>query len=103
MNKLIMVSVVSLMSLTVGCANNAHPVLQPPVAAHTVVVVPPAAIQPSHQEEVPCGHSLTVKLGKLDVDLPKGGTLDIAGIKGETQQYHIVLEGVEFSTREYCK
>lgn len=65
-----------------------------------VEVQPPAA---THiPQEVECGHSLTVKVGKLEVNMPQGGSLEIAGVKTATKQYHVVLEGVEFTNTEHC-
>jgi hypothetical protein len=50
---------------------------------------------------VPCGE-LTVKVDKLDVDMPDGGSLDMMGMKGSTPSYHLVLQGAQFTKREYC-
>lgn len=52
--------------------------------------------------EVPCGHEVTVKVEKLDVNMPKGGSLEVAGVKGTTGAYHILLEGVTFSNIDHC-
>lgn len=52
---------------------------------------------------MPCGHSTTVKVGKLNINMPKGGKLEIEGIKTSTDSYSIVLEGVEFITSQECQ
>lgn len=56
---------------------------------------PPAPVN------VQCG-SLSIHVGKLDVDAPKGVSLDMAGVKGETKAYHILLEDVTFTHQETC-
>lgn len=82
--------------MATGCARNAPPAHYT-YNTHQVNNIAPSAPLPP---PAPCGHSLTVKVGKLDVDMPKGGTLDIAGVKGSTNAYHVVLEGVEFTNTE---
>lgn len=72
--------------------------LQPPM----VQVLPPVLRAASDPSEVPCGHEMTIKVGKLDVSMPHGGKLEIAGVKGQTDAYHIILENVEFSNAEHC-
>jgi hypothetical protein len=93
--------------LSVGCAHSVKPALapvsQPPAPLPTLPMVVVSEPVVEDRTEVPCGHETVVKVGKLDVDMPKGGSLDFQGIKGTTGAYHILLEGVEFTNRDYCR
>ena len=90
--------------MLVGCAHNVVPV-ETPAPIHEpllpVVTMPTPVIQ--ERVPIPCGHSTTVKVGKLNVNMPKGGKLEIEGIKTSTESYNIVLEGVEFTSTQDCK
>jgi hypothetical protein len=84
-----------------GCSHNV-----PPPESPVVETIPlSTTIQVESEEprqEVPCGQELSVSVSKLDVNLPEGGTLEIAGVKGDTKQYHLLLEGLTFVHRNYC-
>jgi hypothetical protein len=78
------------------------PIHDPPMTAF--VIPPPRSFAPPMERvPQPCGQSTTVKVGKLNINMPKGGKLEIEGIKTSTDSYSIVLEGVEFSTTQECK
>jgi len=119
------VLIVGILACMTGCAHAAPPAVFPvtiaeaPLPLDPLPFVPPPSVPvvkaatggiydspiaiEQDTKEVPCGHEMTVKLGKLDVNMPHGGKLDIAGIKGSTEAYHVILEGIEFTTRDYCQ
>lgn len=115
-----------------GCAHNVVPPATPfaPVEQATYPALPPSpaydavrgttphCIKPSCESEQPmvevqhlpdppipqveqCGE-LTVHLGKLDVNMPHGGSIEVAGVKGETKAYHILIEDVTFTHKDTC-
>ncbi len=93
--------------LTAGCTRTAPPPVTPsPTLEASLPPLPPPAptLEPKvvmvQTPEAPTCHEVVVKVGKLDVNMPHGGKLDIAGVKGETTAYHILLEGVEFTQKE---
>ena len=94
-------------ALMVGCAARTEkPVEAPPIhhdPALTLAPMPTPVIHEVPRLPVPCGHSTTVKVGKLNVNMPKGGKLEIEGIKTSTEAYSITLEGVEFINTAECK
>jgi hypothetical protein len=53
-----------------------------------------------HEEK--CGSEVSIHVGKLDVDIPKGGSLEIAGVKGSTKAYRVILEDVTFTNVDHC-
>ncbi len=103
------------MLLTMGCAAQPKPVAHEPVKFAPLslppihdppmptFIVPPRSFVPQERAPMPCGHSTTVKVSKLNINMPKGGKLEIEGIKTSTDSYSIVLEGVEFITEQECK
>ena len=92
--------------MMVGCAHTEKPVESPPIhhePALTLAPMPTPVIHEVPRLPVPCGQSTTVKVGKLNVNMPKGGKLEIEGIKTSTEAYSITLEGVEFINTHDCK
>lgn len=98
---------VVLAALMVGCAHTDKPVESPPIHEPALTLAPTTMPTPVIHEvprlPVPCGQSTTVKVGKLNVNMPKGGKLEIEGIKTSTEAYSITLEGVEFINTHECK
>lgn len=96
--------IVMTLMMVVGCAHNEKPVEAPPIHPEPIVLAPMLPTPPVH-ERVPtqCGQSTTVKVGRLNVSMPKGGKFEIEGIKSSTEAYDIVLEGVEFTNTHECK
>lgn len=114
-----------LTAMTMGCAHNAPPPMAPtPVQVPMMVseaygddlptLPPPSPTPPTptynnptpteqmveHTAPLVVCQQMTVKVGKLDVNMPKGGSLEIMGVKSATSAYHIALEGVEFSYKD---
>lgn len=59
---------------------------------------PPAPRDPQVEQ---CGE-LTVHVGKLDVNMPNGGSFEFAGAKGATKSYHVLLQDVTFTHKDTC-
>lgn len=77
------------------------PTMLPPPPSHIPdPSAPPVLAWPATQVQQ-CGE-MTIHIGKLDVDIPKGGSFDIAGAKGDVKEYHILLEDVNFTHKETC-
>jgi hypothetical protein len=106
--------ILACLMVLVGCGHAAQqskavetPVVPPMPPIHdpplTAFVIPPRSFVPQERVPTPCGQSTTVKVGKLNINMPKGGRLEIEGIKTSTDSYSIVLEGVEFTNTHECK
>lgn len=99
-----------------GCAHNVVPPATPPAPVEqatypalppTPAYVNPPMVEVQHISDPPapqveqCGE-MTVHVGKLDVNMPHGGSIEVAGVKGETKAYHILLEDVTFTHKDTC-
>jgi len=96
--------------LMTGCARNALPPISTTnedinrnvINTYYKVAQVESKMPQSAPSEFPCGHQTTVKVGKLEVEMPQGSSFEIAGVKGSTSSYHVVLEGVEFINSDHC-
>ncbi len=77
------------------------PPLPPPAFTSTLPSTMHVLVDNQSPEPVQCGE-MSVHVGKLDVNMPNGGSFQIAGVKGETKAYHILLQDVSFTHKETC-
>ncbi len=77
------------------------PPLPPPAFTSSPLTTMHVLVDNQSPEPVQCGE-MSVHVGKLDVNMPNGGSFQIAGVKGETKAYHILLQDVSFTHKETC-
>lgn len=74
----------------------------PPPPTEEVKVEPTAPVEHRVVQVMPCGETVEVHVGKLDLNLPKGGKLELGEVKADLMPYHVLLEDVTFKTGHGC-